>query len=264
MSWTGFKKSLNRAGTTVLQKTGQIERTVDREFADEESKYRAFEKECQALQKDSKSYNDAMRAMTAAQARLAETIESFYGAADRTSDSAMASHAFKNAVQDLDASVQRELEAPYRTTIMEPLGKMNAYFPIVNEHISKRNKKLLDYDAARSKLRKVIEKPSDDPTKLPKAQQEHDDAKEVFELLNDQLIGELPQLLDLRVPYFDPSFEAMIRMQCKFAEEGYEKLSAVQRYFADNVRDDYAAGQLDAQVEGVLQEMKELSICGGN
>lgn len=67
-------------------------------------------------------------------------------------------------------------------------------------------------------------------------------------MLNEQLIAELPQLLDLRVPFFDPSFEAMIRMQCKFAEEGYEKLSGVQRYFADNVRDDYAAGQLDAQV----------------
>ena len=25
---------------------------------------------------------------------------------------------------------------------MEPLGKMNAYFPIVNEHIAKRNKKV--------------------------------------------------------------------------------------------------------------------------
>ena len=25
---------------------------------------------------------------------------------------------------------------------MEPLGKMNAYFPIVNEHINKRNKKV--------------------------------------------------------------------------------------------------------------------------
>lgn len=49
-------------------------------------------------------------------------------------------------------------------------------------------------------------------------------------MLNDQLISELPQLLDLRVPYFDPSFEAMIRMQAKFAEEGYEKLSGVQRY----------------------------------
>jgi hypothetical protein len=51
----------------------------------------------------------------------------------------------------------------------------------------------------------------------------------VFDLLNGQLIAELPQLLDLRVPYFDPSFEAMIRMQCKFAEEGYEKMSGVQR-----------------------------------
>lgn len=47
--------------------------------------------------------------MTSAQARLAETIESFYGAADRTSDGAMAGHAFKSAVQELDASVQREL-----------------------------------------------------------------------------------------------------------------------------------------------------------
>jgi hypothetical protein len=49
-------------------------------------------------------------------------------------------------------------------------------------------------------------------------------------MLNDQLVAELPQLMDLRVPYFDPSFEAMIRMQSKFAEEGYEKLSGVQRY----------------------------------
>jgi hypothetical protein len=52
----------------------------------------------------------------------------------------------------------------------------------------------------------------------------------MFDLLNTQLIAELPQLLDLRVPYFDPSFEAMIRMQAKFAEEGYEKLSGVQRH----------------------------------
>jgi len=67
-------------------------------------------------------------------------------------------------------------------------------------------------------------------TLLHQAQQEHDETKEMFDILNDQLISELPQLLELRVPYFDPSFEAMIRMQYKFAEEGYEKLSGVQRY----------------------------------
>ncbi|KAK7040094.1 BAR adaptor protein Hob3 [Paramarasmius palmivorus] len=236
MSWSGFKKSVNRAGTTLLQKTGQIERTVDREFTEEEAKFKQYEKECQALQKDGKTYWDSLKAMTAAQARIAETIEVFYGAADRSSEGAMAAHAYKRAVDDLDGGFSRELDIPYRAAISEPLGKMCAYFPVVNEHIAKRNKK---------------------------AQQEHDETKEVFDMLNDQLIAELPQLLDLRVPYFDPSFEAMIRMQAKFAEEGYEKLSGVQRYFDDSVRDDYAAGQLDAQVEGVLQEMRELSICGG-
>ncbi|KAG9113869.1 hypothetical protein FRC07_007714, partial [Ceratobasidium sp. 392] len=247
MSWSGFKKNLNRAGTTLMQKTGQIERTVDREFADEEAKYKAFEKETTALQKESKAYLDAMRAMTAAQTRLAETIDTFYAAADKASEGAMAGHAYKRSVDDLDAGVTRELDAPYRTTVLEPVGKMCAYFPVINEGIAKRNKKLLDYDAARSKVRKLVDKPSEDPTKLPRAQAELDEAKEIFDMMNDQLIAELPQLLDLRVPYFDPSFEAMIRMQCKFAEEGYEKLGGVQRYFADNVREDYAAGQLDAQ-----------------
>jgi hypothetical protein len=247
-----------------MQKTGQIERTIDREFNDEEVKYRTFEKECQALQKDGKAYWDAMKSMASAQTRIGETLALFYGTADQTSDGAMAEHAYKRSVDDLDTSFSRELDAPYRTCLSEPMGKMCAYFPIINEHIAKRNKKMLDYDSARSRHRKLIDKPSEDPTKLPKAEQEHDEAKEMFDMLNEQLIAELPQLLDLRVPYFDPSFEAMIRMQAKFAEEGYEKLSGVQRYFSENVRDDYAAGQLDAQVEGALQEMKELSICGAS
>jgi len=262
MSWTGFKKSVNRAGTTLMQKTGQIERTVDREFADEEGRYRQFEKETVALQKETKAYLEAMRGMTAAQARLANTIETFYSAADRNSEGAIAGNAYKRAVDDLEATVIKEFETPYRTTVLEPVGKMASLFPVINENISKREKKLLDYDAARSRLRKLMDKPPEDPSKLPRAQQENDEAKEVFDGLNEQLISELPQLLDLRIPYFDPSFESMIRMQVKFAEEGYEKLGAVQRYFQDSVRDDYAAGQLDAQVEGVLQEMRELSICG--
>lgn len=54
----------------------------------------------------------------------------------------------------------------------------------------------------------------------------------------------------------------MVRMQARFAEEGYEKMGGVQRYFPEGVREEYAEGGLDNQVEGVLQEMRELSICG--
>ena len=38
-----------------------------------------------------------------------------------------------------------EQEAPYRTTVMEPLDKMNAIFPVVNEHINKRNHKVRNF-----------------------------------------------------------------------------------------------------------------------
>jgi len=225
------------------------------------SSLRHMRKKCKRCKRKQKLYLDSMRAMVQAQGRIAETIDVFYGAADRTSEGAMAASAYKRSVDELEAATTREFDAPYRTCILEPLGRMNAYFPVINDTITKRNKKMLDYDATRNKVRKLTDKPSEDATRLPKAQQEHDDAKEVFDYMNKVLIEELPQLLDLRIPFFDPSFESMIRMQCKFAEEGYEKMGGVQRYFQEHVRDDYAAGQLDSQVEGVLNEMKELTIC---
>lgn len=56
--------------------------------------------------------------MTAAQTRLANTIDVYYSAADRTSEGALAAHAYKSAVDDLDAGVARELvraTLPFKT-----------------------------------------------------------------------------------------------------------------------------------------------------
>ena len=61
MSWGGFKKSINRAGTSILQKTGQVDRTVDSEFQEEVSRFKQMEKETLSLQKEAKAYLDAIR-----------------------------------------------------------------------------------------------------------------------------------------------------------------------------------------------------------
>ena len=50
--------------------------------------------------------------MTAAQGRLAGTIDTFYGAADRNSEGAMAGHAYKRAVDDMEASTSKEFVSP--------------------------------------------------------------------------------------------------------------------------------------------------------
>ena len=49
---------------------------------------------------------------------------------------------------------------------------------------------------------------------------------------------------------------------CYFASNASLTIVQIIRYFADNIRDEYANGALDGQVEGVLDEMKELSIFG--
>ena len=84
---------------------------------------------------------------------------------------------------------------------------------------------MIDYDSARAKVKKLVEKPSDDTTKLPRAQAEHDEAKDIFNLLNDQLISELPLLVDLRIrKSFQVSRATQIRIRLIFQPTSTHRL----------------------------------------
>ena len=85
-----------------------------------------------------------------------------------------------------------------------------------------------------------------------------------------------------RVPYLDPSFEALVKIQLRFCAEAYSRMAQVQqyvtsvllvylqrqnlhllfRYLDASTRDQYASGDLDARVEDVLGQIRELSIAG--
>jgi len=142
--------------------------------------------------------------------------------------------------------------------VIDPISRFCAYFPDINEAIKKRSHKLLDYDALRAKVKRLVDKPSDDPTKLPRAEKEAAMAREIYEDLNEQLTTELPQLIDLRVPYLDPSFEALVKIQLRFCKEGYERMAQVQQYLEPQVREDYAqvfplieVGRVDCRVRWI-------------
>jgi amphiphysin len=78
----------------------------------------------------------------------------------------------------------------------------------------------------------------------------------VYETLNTQLLTEIPELVNLRVPYLNPSFEAIIKSQLAFNEFAYHKLDSIKRYFPSG-----ADRGLETRTEQVLQQMRELSIC---
>lgn len=78
MSLKGFSKAVDRAITSVLQSTGSVEKTVDKEYEAEEVKLKNLETKLERLHKEAKGYLDAVRSTTLAQNRIAETIDLFY------------------------------------------------------------------------------------------------------------------------------------------------------------------------------------------
>lgn len=130
MSWSGIKKAVNRGTTQVMMKAGQVEKTNDRDTELELRRYRTMEAAGTKLQKESKGYLDSLRAMTASQMRIAETIDAFYGDSGARDG---VSRSYKQAVEDLDAETIKALDGPFRETVLDPIGKFCSYFPEINE-----------------------------------------------------------------------------------------------------------------------------------
>ncbi|KAI9228109.1 MAG: BAR-domain-containing protein [Piptocephalis tieghemiana] len=266
MSWSGILKSVNRAGTSLMQKTGHVDRTQDHDFDEEERRYKALQNKTERLQREAKAYLDALRAMSLAQVRVGQTVARFHDD-PRASASGRAALGYAAAVESLDAEVRGKLDADLRATVLDPLGRLCALFPQVDEACKRRQRKLLDYDSARTKVRKLTEKPSDDPNKLPQAEAQCKAAYESYQEMHTMLMTELPKLVDLRVPYLDPTFEALVKVQAEFAREARDRmggwrgeepaLSEGTDLSAPN-----SSGQLIGEVDGVLDRMRELSICG--
>lgn len=197
--------------------------------------------------------------MTASQVTIAEIVSNLYD--DVKTDTYDVGGYYLQAVREFDEETMKELDGPFRETVLDPITKFASYFQEVNEALKKRAHKKIDYEQAKSKVRRLIDKPAKDAGKLPKAERELQLAKEIFDDLNEQLKTELPQLVGIRVPYFDPSFEALVKIQLKFCTEGYSRLALIQQYLDPASRDDYANGILDNKIDDMIGQMGALNIC---
>lgn len=77
--------------------------------------------------------------MSASEARIGDTIEGFY---HDNSETATIASSYKRALEELDARTAKELDAPYRATVLDPISKMCSYFPEINKLIDKRGRKV--------------------------------------------------------------------------------------------------------------------------
>ncbi|KAI5950104.1 hob3 [Candida jiufengensis] len=259
MSWGGFKKAINRAGASVTVKS--VDKTMDKDFDIEERRYKTLKTAGESLQKASKGYLDNIRAVTRSQVTIAEIVSNLYEESKQGASAySTVGTYYRQCVQDFDEETVKQLDGPFRETVLDPIAKFAHYFLEIEEALKKRAHKKTDYEQCKSKVRRLIDKPAKDAAKLPRAEKELSVAKEIYEELNDQLKNELPELIALRVPFYDPSFESLVKIQLRFCTEGYSRLAQIQQYLDPNSRDDYANGLLDGKIDDLLGQMQTLSI----
>ncbi|KAK9763667.1 BAR adaptor protein Hob3 [Basidiobolus ranarum] len=254
MSWVGFKKAVDRAGTTMRQKTGSVNRTVDDTFYQEEMRFRNLEAKSEDLHRQARGYVESVKVMTLAQIDIAKSISEFSG--EGGGDLPMSTRRYLQAVEDLEVDSKEILGGDFDKTVLEPIGRYCSYFTEVEKTIKKRSRKLLDYDAQNAKVRKMVDKSTDD--RLAQSEAIANQAKEVYEMLNQQVLDIIPVLVDSRVDIVDPTFEAMIKAQYKFAQDAYGRLAALSQDFPPIE----AQVHIDGRIDEVLSEMRSLTICG--
>ncbi|CAN3363534.1 reduced viability upon starvation protein 161 [Diutina catenulata] len=258
MSWNGFKKAVTRAGGQLSVKA--VDKTMDKDFDIEERRYQTLRKAGQGLQKASKGYLDALRAVTAAQVTIAGIVSNLYEEGTQGTQYSQVGNVYLQTVKDFDEETVKQIDGPFRETVLDPVTKFANYFTEIDSAIKKREHKKTDLEQAKAKVRKLIDKPAKDAGKLPAAEKELTIAKDIYDDLNEQLKAELPQLIALRVPFYDPSFEALVKIQMRFCTEGYARLAQVQQHLDPQSRDEYAEGQLDSKIDDLILQMNSLNI----
>ncbi|OQR68808.1 myc box-dependent-interacting protein 1-like, partial [Tropilaelaps mercedesae] len=104
--------------------------------------------------------------------------------------------------------------------VLNPINNYITKFHDMRNKIGKRGRKLVDYDKSRHNveaLRNSAKKKDD--VKLTKAREELEQAKNLYEQLNNELHDDLPRLYDSRIPFFVKNLQTFFDAECRFHGE---------------------------------------------
>ncbi|XP_056610310.1 myc box-dependent-interacting protein 1 isoform X5 [Triplophysa dalaica] len=240
---SNVQKKITRAQEKVLQKLGKADETKDLAFEEGVINFNKQLVEGTKLQKDLRAYLTAVKAMHESSKHLYECLDEmyepdWYGSKD-----------VESLFEDSDL-----LWTDFHQKLVDhALISMDTYlgqFPDIRARISKRDRKLVDFDSARHNYAAVNKGKKKEGIKITKpaslleraapgwaqgilsahnvaqtslsrsqAEEELDRAQKVFEEINIDLQEELPSLWNSRVGFYVNTFQSMAGLEEKFHRE---------------------------------------------
>ncbi|GAB7340445.1 hypothetical protein MBLNU457_6876t2 [Dothideomycetes sp. NU457] len=241
MSWKGLTKGVSRTPQQLRQRFNMGEITKDAVYIDAERRFEEMEKETKKLHEESTKYFKAINGMLDHQIEFSKaTAEMYKPISGRMSDpdsfisegnteGIAACEEYEAIVQDLKASLQPELEM-IEARVVKPADELMEIIKAVRKLATKRDHKQLDYDRHRASLKKLQDKKDKqlkDEKALYKAENDVDLATQEYEMYNNLLKEQLPELFRLEREFILPLFQSFYYMQLNVFYTLHERMQSI-------------------------------------
>uniref|UniRef100_A0AAR2L8Z1 BAR domain-containing protein n=1 Tax=Pygocentrus nattereri TaxID=42514 RepID=A0AAR2L8Z1_PYGNA len=207
-----FQKSMNRAQEKVLQKLGKTMETRDEQFEQCSANLNKQQMDGTRLFKDVKSYYNAVKVMHETSKRLSQTLKEIY-------ESDWQGLEDLSVIMESEDLLWNDYEEKLSDQVIRTMENYTSQFPDVKERVSKRGRKLVDYDSARHHLEALQNAKKKDEAKIAKAEEEFNKAQSVFEDINKELREELPVLYQSRIGCYVTMFQNISNLRDVFYKE---------------------------------------------
>ncbi|KAL2087856.1 hypothetical protein ACEWY4_016684 [Coilia grayii] len=207
-----MQKRLTRAQEKVMQKLGKADETKDTAFEETVSNFNKQMAEGARLQRDLRGYMTAVKAMHEASKRLQDCLAEMY------EPDWFGKEEVDSMAEDTDM-LWIDFHQKLVDSALINMDNYMAQFPDIKNRISKRDRKLVDFDSARHHMASIQKGKKKDEVKIAKAEEELGRAQKVFEEINAELQDELPTLWDSRVGLYVTTFQSLAGVTEKFHNE---------------------------------------------
>lgn len=209
---SNVQKTLTRAQEKVLQKLGKADETRDEIFEENVLNFNKQLTEGTKLQKDLRAYLSSVKAMHEASKKLSECLQDMYEPEWYGKDDI-------NTIAENTDLLWTDF---HQKLVDHALISMDTYlgqFPDIKTRISKRGRKLVDFDSARHHFESMKTGKKKDEVKIAKAEDDLGKAQKVFEDINIDLQEELPSLWNSRVGFYVNTFQSIAGLEENFHKE---------------------------------------------
>ncbi|CAF0817065.1 unnamed protein product [Adineta steineri] len=203
-----MKKKSARITMRLSSAFGLTAHTIDEQFNFQEQRFRAIEKFLKLFQRNIYISIEAFRETILTQVDVAEDLEELLN--DKMPDLVQQ---FLGSKRSLLEHAFKEFRNHIELYVIHSINILIKLFILPSNLISKRHNKLLDYDSAQSAYEKVKDQ------QVKQAKQVLDLSKQTYEILNNQLLEELPILYEHTCQILSICFKEYIRAYFRLIQQ---------------------------------------------